>query len=206
MIDSPIHTTLSGWANFYLVTGSAAAALTGLQFVVQTLLASGELRAATGIDAEGGIAAFGSPTVVHFSLSLLISAMVCAPWPAYHWLRVSLTALGTGALFYSAIVLRRTRRQRGYVPTAEDWIWHIILPVTAYLAVLIGGARFDTGAEGSLFAVAAAALLLICVGIHNAWDTVTYLTVLAMQREAQNASPAPPTRNKPPKQRRRRHR
>jgi hypothetical protein len=39
-----MHTNLAAWANFYLVTASAAAALTGLQFIVQTLMASESLR------------------------------------------------------------------------------------------------------------------------------------------------------------------
>jgi len=43
-MDDTIHATLAGWGDFYLVTGTAAAALTGLRFIVQTLLASDALR------------------------------------------------------------------------------------------------------------------------------------------------------------------
>jgi hypothetical protein len=32
-------TVLSGWGNFYVIVGSAAGALIGLQFVVMTLIA-----------------------------------------------------------------------------------------------------------------------------------------------------------------------
>jgi hypothetical protein len=35
--------------------------------------------------------------------------------------------------------------------------------------------------SGSLFAVAVSALLLLCIGIHNAWDTVTYVAVGGLQ-------------------------
>ena len=38
-MDDAIHSALAGWNDFYLITGTAAAALTGLQFVVQTLIA-----------------------------------------------------------------------------------------------------------------------------------------------------------------------
>jgi cytochrome bd-type quinol oxidase subunit 2 len=177
LADNTLHATLAGWGNFYLITGTAAAALTGLQFVVQTLLASSLHRAMDNTDPEGGISAFGTPTVVHFSLSLLLSAMLCAPWPGYAGLRVSLWVVGVGALLYSVVVLRRARRQQSYAATAYDWTWHVILPVVAYASVVVAGMMIGDGRDGPLFALAAATMLLLCIGIHNAWDTVTYLTL-----------------------------
>jgi hypothetical protein len=182
-----IHATLTGWSNFYLITGTAAAALTGLQFVVHTLLVSNALRPVTNGDTEGGIAAFGTPTVVHFSLALVLSAMLCAPWRDFGGMRATLGVLGAGALVYSAVVLRRARRQRSYVTTAYDWVWHILLPAAAYSAVLLSAVLLGRGAEGPLLAIAAATLLLLCVGIHNAWDTVTYLTVSALRTDVPEA-------------------
>lgn len=203
-MEEPIRATLNGWADFYLITGSSAAALTGLQFVVQTLLASGTARPATNGDPEGSIGAFGTPTVVHFSHALLVSAMLCVPWPGYGGLRVCLGVLGTCALVYSAIVLRRARRQRVYVPVAEDWLWHVVLPAVAYAAVLLTAVLLGGGGEEPLFVVAAATLLLLCAGIHNAWDTVTYLTVNALRPDRPQGDPAPPRRNEPGKRRRNR--
>jgi hypothetical protein len=189
-MDDTIHATLAGWGNYYQVTGAAAAALTGLQFIVQTLLASNAFRPiSVGSDPEAGTAAFGSPTVVHFSLALILSSVLCAPWPGYGELRATLGVLGAGALVYAAIVLRRTLRQTVYVPALEDWVWHIILPVVAYAAVLAAALLLGRSATGPLFVVAAATLLLLCIGIHNAWDTVTYLTFTAMRAMAA-ASPA----------------
>ena len=57
-MNDTLHETLARWADFYLITGTAAAALTGLQFVVQTLLTSDALRPVTGGDAESGVDAF----------------------------------------------------------------------------------------------------------------------------------------------------
>jgi hypothetical protein len=43
-------TALTGWENFYVIVGSAAGALIGLQFVVVTLIAdSPTLRVAEGV-------------------------------------------------------------------------------------------------------------------------------------------------------------
>jgi hypothetical protein len=193
-MDDTIHATLAGWADFYLITGTAAAALTGLQFVVQTLIASDARRAVAGGDPEGSIAAFGSPTVVHFTLALLVSAVLCVPWPDYGSLRATLGVSGAGALGYSALVLRRARRQRGYVPVAEDWVWHLILPGVAYAALLLAAVLLGRGAVGPLFVVGAATLLLLCVGIHNSWDTVTYLTVNAVRAAVPGEGDPTPSR------------
>jgi hypothetical protein len=192
-MDDTTHALLASWGNFYQVTGAAAAALTGLQFIVQTLLASNAFRpVTTNSDPEAGTAAFGSPTVVHFTLALILSAVLCAPWPTDGGLRATLGVLGAGAIVYSAVVLRRTLRQRIYVPVMEDWVWHILLPAAAYAAVLLAALLLGRGAVGPLFGLAAATLLLLCIGIHNAWDTVTYLTFSAMR--APSAGEAAPSR------------
>jgi uncharacterized membrane protein len=65
----------NGWENFYVIVGSAAGALIGLQFVVVTLIAdTPSLRTA-----EAG-AAFATPTIVHFGATLLLSAVASVPW------------------------------------------------------------------------------------------------------------------------------
>ncbi|HEX9105940.1 MAG TPA: hypothetical protein VF832_01900 [Longimicrobiales bacterium] len=191
---------LATWHDFYLVTGTAAAALTALQFVTQTMIASTAWRAMPADDPASGIDAFGSPTVVHFTLALLVSALMCAPWGGQHGLGPTLAVLGAGALVYSAVVLRRARRQRAYRPVAEDWIWHVVLPAAAYAAVLLAALLLGQGA-GPLYLVAAATLLLLCAGIHNSWDTVTYLTIAVVQgaqRRGEAARPAPSPSPPPP--------
>jgi hypothetical protein len=135
--------------------------------------------------------------VVHFSLALLVSAVLCMPWAEYEPLGVTLGVLSVGALVYSSVVLRRARRQRSYVPVPEDWLWHILLPGAAYAALLLAAILIGRRAEGSLFAIAAATLLLLCVGIHNAWDTVTYLTLNALRTVVPEGEPVPPRRNAP---------
>lgn len=203
-MDPTIEAALDGWKEFYLITGTAAAALTGLQFVVQTLLSTDTLRPVAAADPEGSIAAFGSPTVVHFSLALIVSSLLAAPWPEYGSLRATTALLAAGALVYWAIVLRRTRRQRTYHPVAEDWVWHVVLPFAAYAAVLLASLFMGRGAQAALFAVGAATLLLLCIGIHNAWDTVTYLTVYALHEADHGGAPAPASRSRGARRARRR--
>lgn len=81
---------------------------------------------------------------------------------------------GLCGVVYALIVLRRMRSQPSYRPEFEDWLFHLVLPLVAYLALAVAAflARFEPGI--ALFAVAGSALLLLFVGIHNTWDAVTY--------------------------------
>lgn len=172
---------LEAWANYYVIVGSSAAALTGLQFVVLTLIAeSGVARGR-----EETISAFGSPNVLHFCAAVLVAAIISAPWHTMLQVGIPIALCGVAGAVYSWIVLRRTLRQGGYRPVLEDWIWHIILPALAYLALLVAGIVVSERATGGLFVIAGATLLLVFVGIHNAWDTVTYVTFerARMERE-----------------------
>lgn len=167
------ETTLSAWESFYIIVGSSAGALTGLQFVVIALIAeSHRTRSKTEIDT------FGTPTVVHFCLVLLLSALLSAPWATLAGAGAAIAATGVGGLGYTAIVIRRALRPLEYRPVFEDWLWHSILPGVAYATLLLAGLGL-VWAPGvtCFFAVALASLLLLFVGIHNAWDTVTYIAV-----------------------------
>jgi hypothetical protein len=51
------------------------------------------------------------------------------------------------------------------------------LPLLAYAALLASGILLRRDAVPSLFAIGGSALLLLFVGIHNAWDSVTYIAI-----------------------------
>jgi len=177
---------LAGWESYYVIVGSSAAALTGLQFVVIALVNDVRPRSSNET-----IDAFATPTIVHFCLALLIAAVLSAPWRTLASPALALGAIGLGGVLYEAIVILRARRQTGYKPVFEDWLWHTILPVVAYGAVVAGAVAMLADTADALFAIAAATLLLVFIGIHNAWDTVTYITLEQLQkrdRESEGAS------------------
>src|ERR1700751_4243678 len=99
--------TVAGWEDFYVIVGSAAGALIGLQFVVMTLIATRPI----GAGRSEGADAFATPTIVHFGTVLLLSAVTCAPWPTYLGLAITYEALGLLGIFYQCIVIRRMRKQ-----------------------------------------------------------------------------------------------
>jgi hypothetical protein len=172
-----IVSPLAAWESFYVITGSSAAALTGLQFVVIALIADSG-RQSTGREID----AFGTPTVVHFCAVLYMAAILTAPWRALTSVALALGAAGVAGIVYVAVVIRRARRQEGYQPVFEDWLWHTILPFLSYVAILAAAVVLPGNPVPALFTVGAAALLLLYIGIHNAWDTVTYITVERLQR------------------------
>jgi hypothetical protein len=181
-------TPLTHWDNFYVIVGSSAAALTGLQFVVMALAADSPTRTGTS---TATVDAFGTPNVVHFSMVLLLSSILSAPWPTLFSMMIPLTLCGIGGIVYGIIVVRRARCQTGYTPVLEDWIWHTVLPIAAYTALTAASLMLIPVEEDALFAIGGESLLLLFIGIHNAWDTVTYLA--AMRVERQDSLPADAT-------------
>jgi hypothetical protein len=173
----------SAWESFYVIVGSSAAALTGLQFVVIALVADTRARSSPET-----IGAFGTPTVVHFCVVLLVSAVLSAPWHALSSVAVILGVVGIAGLVYSILVTRRAHRQTGYKPVFEDWLWHSALPFSAYAMLLIAAISLRLHVSGSLFAIAAVALILLFVGIHNAWDTVTFIVATQLDKKSADGS------------------
>ena len=169
---------LAGWETFYVIVGSSAAALTGLMFVVITLIADSERPRSARL-----VAAFGTPTVVHFCVALVIAAILTAPWRTLANVAVAVGMTGASGLVYTLMVMHRARRQTDYKPVLEDWLFHSVFPFVAYTAVVIAAVALRAYPERALFAVAAAVLALVLIGIHNAWDTVTYVAVTEPERK-----------------------
>jgi len=180
---------IKAWESFYVIVGSSAGALTGLQFVVLTMIA--EARKSRGGGGGESIAAFGSPNVVHFCAALLVSAICSAPWTGLGPPGIAIAVCGACGVVYALIVLRRTTRQSEYTPVLEDWIWHAVLPLLAYAALVHGGWTITHGSRDTLYVIGGATLLLVFIGIHNAWDTVMYVTIVGLP-EPKAATPPPP--------------
>lgn len=169
----PLHE----WETFYVIVGSSAAALTGLQFVVIALLS--ESQVAGGNEA---LHAFATPTVVHFCAVLLIAAICSVPRQTDASLAICFLLSAIAALVYISLVIARARRQSAYKPVFEDWLWHAILPAAAYASLFVAALFTWRDPVQALYAVAASALLLLFIGIHNAWDTAVYLMTMRRQQ------------------------
>jgi hypothetical protein len=102
------------WSDFYVILGSAAAALTGLQFVVIVLAAD------VHMGSETTTGAFATPTIVHFCMVLLVAAIMTAPWPERLAPAIALAVT-------SGVGVRRREIGRTSYP-------HVAAPSNGYLA------------------------------------------------------------------------
>jgi hypothetical protein len=167
-----LNEALAGWDNFYVIIGSSAAALTGLQFVVIAL--TSEARTTTSTTA---LEAFATPTIVHFCSVLLLAAIITTPEHTIVTLTACLLTVGLAGVVYATYVTIKARNQRSYKPVFEDWLFHSILPIVAYVWLFAGGVFVPRDPAAALYCVAGAALMLLFVGIHNAWDAAVFMTM-----------------------------
>jgi len=180
MLDPSAHAMLSQWEAFYVIVGSSAGALTGLMFVVITLSAD-----STVPRTPDTVNAFATPNVIHFAAVLLLSAILSAPWRRMQDPAHIVGATAIAGVIYVLVVARRMFRQTGYKPVLEDWVWHLILPMIAYAALFIGAAGLSHDQDWAAFLIGGVNILLLCIGIHNAWDTVTYIVATRKEGKQQ---------------------
>jgi hypothetical protein len=160
-----------GWDNFYLLIGTAAAALIGLLFVVATLTAGREATTATR-----GQHIYMTPTVFHLALVLLVSALMLAPEIGARLIGALLSAGAAVGFVYTAIIGVELKQRKTPAPPHWSDLWcYAFVPAAIYLGLAATAGlvwRLPTAAPYSL-ALTVAALLLIA--IRNAWDLVTWL-------------------------------
>lgn len=164
--------SLTAWGNFLVIVGSSAGALIGLTFVVITLSTQ-----MPGRELGRGIGAFTTPTTVDFGTVLLICALLSAPWSSFLPPAVLLGVCGIAGLIYTFVIRRRQRTMETYDPVLEDILAYTIGPYAAYGALLVAAFLLPGDATAALFIVGGSALLLLFIGIHNAWDVVTYMII-----------------------------
>jgi hypothetical protein len=175
---------LEGWENFYIIVGSSAGALIGLMFVVITLMAD---MPTTGVD-EQASHVFTTPSVIHFSVVLFLSALISIPWNSADIIAIFWGVVGIFGVLYLVIVIRRMRTQTMYDPVFEDWLFHVLLPLTAYILMAVAAGVAHAHERMALFSVGAASLILLFVGIHNAWDLVTHMVFVRRRQQKEDSS------------------
>jgi len=161
---------LETWHEFYLLVGTAGVTLTGLLFVVVSL----GPRVVADHQATG-VRAFISPNAVYFTTALVVSAVLMVP---------SLPAMAIGALLclgavaslgYLAYTKVHQQWRHNKLPFL-DWIWFVGLPIAGYVLLLLSGIGFLLQAALSMHGVAVGLILLLVIGIRNAWDLVIWIS------------------------------
>jgi hypothetical protein len=163
---------LAKWDSFCVIVGTAAGTLIGLQFVVMTLIAE---RPPQGVNEAGG--AFSTPVIVCFAVTLMMSALLRAPWLDSAAPAIVSGIVGLICVAYTLIVIRRMHRQTAYETTPEDWVHYAALPLVSYIVLAASGFAGLVSTHWAMFGIGAAMLALLFIGIRNAWDSVLYLVV-----------------------------
>ena len=169
---------LEAWHEFYLLIGSAGLTLTGLLFVVVSL--------APRVVAEqhaSGVRAFASPNAVYFTTALVASAVALFP---------GMSAKGLGGIFCLGSIamlgylahakIHQQWRENQY--SLLDWLWYVGLPFAAYMLLLASGIGLLFQATLSMQGAGVAFILLLVIGIRNAWDIIIWV----IQRERNNGT------------------
>jgi hypothetical protein len=163
---------LAGWENFYVIVGSSAAGLTGLTFVLIALVRDARRVQPTGLRG------FVTPTIVHVGGVLALAAFLSMPHQ--HLLTLSLGfGVGGGAGIVYGLLTARYIGGTGkeYVPVREDWIFNVIVPTFAYAALAALAFLVWRQPALALYGVATVSLILLFVGIRNAWDIAVWMAL-----------------------------
>jgi len=161
------------WTAFYSLVGSATGSLLGLMFVVATLTAG---RDPTLV--ARGAPVFVTPIVFHFAVVLFISAVAEVPKLPHPLIVAILAVVATAGFIYAAITTRELFDPEWAEPieVSDKWFYGI-LPAIVYVA--LGGTAVTTSVAPtvSVYVIAATVLVLLMIGVRNAWDLATTLTL-----------------------------
>src|SRR2546423_14215833 len=107
---------LADWDSFYVIVGSASAVLIGLMFVVITLRGGGATS-----DDETAMRAFGTPTIVHFGVVLLLAGLLTMPRQSIFSLHVCIVSVAVVGIGYVICAFVLAGRQKSDAPVFSAW-------------------------------------------------------------------------------------
>ncbi|HJT38093.1 MAG TPA: hypothetical protein VJ818_06680 [Actinomycetota bacterium] len=149
--------------------GTAAGALTGLMFVVIALR-----REQTTNAPVHAMRSFATPTIVHFTSVVVLAALLTMPRLRTVGIGWVLVLFGSAGLLYMGFVIMTARRRVDFASDLEDTVFHFTLPPVAHAALVAAGVLIWSHHPWSMYIVAGSMLVLLVVGIHNAWDSAVW--------------------------------
>ncbi len=154
---------LEHWHEFYLLLGTAAAALVALLFVAASI-GVGYLSPGRA----GGTRTFMSPVVVHYTNVLLISLLALIPTQTPQSLAATAGAVAVAGIAYSVFITGRVVKNQS--ADLFDRLAYGLSPLAAYVLLLAASVLTYNGHDAAATTLASALVLLLVVNIRNAWD------------------------------------
>ena len=161
-----------GWENFFFMVGSASAGLIGLLFVVVTLTGSFDLdRAARGQRL------YMTPTAVLFTAVMTLSAAALAPGlpdRAEATITLLIALIGLGWAGQACWGIAAMSRKEDAPHWSDFWLYGAA-PAIAYAGLTAVAVAQCLHASWAIYALAGLLMLMLLVGIRNAWDLITWM-------------------------------
>lgn len=180
---------LQPWQSFYMLLGGASATLVGLMFIAISL-GPGLWREEDRPILAPSLNAFLSPTFIHFVYVLVTALVVLVPTLTESVFGGLLVITGLGSLGHIARNLPFVHgRYRAGSLDRSDLFWYSLMPAIAYILYLDAGIGLlrATPHRLALNGLAAASVLLIVIGVRNAWDLVVFLAMRRFDAPADRA-------------------
>lgn len=161
------------WSEFYLLTGSAAAVLIGLVFIVVTLM---DDRPRSSV--LYGSKLYMGPVVLHMTFVLVLSAAALTPGLTARCYAMIVGVIALWGLvrgIYSIVGLQNLRRDStNEVHWTDTWYYGVI-PAALYVAMAAVGVAFWGGINWATYGLAIVITGLVLVSIRDEYDLVTWL-------------------------------
>ena len=170
MTTHPMFEELKAWHDFFLLAGGASATLLGLVFVSLALVANlAELPQDEDL--------FASPIRMQFTCALGLSAVCLVPWQSTRLFGGLIALLGTAAVTQPLVRIPRLRRfqRRTQHASASLWLNIVLVPLVADVLSITSGVLIWQGESRAFGGVAAAVLLLVLIGLRNAWNLTVWI-------------------------------
>jgi hypothetical protein len=151
------------WHDFYILLGTASAALVALLFVAVSV-------GANFLNPERSTATrtFMSPVVFHYSSILLLSLIALIPAHTPASLAIGIAIVATVGVVFTIVVL--VGLARAAVSDLADRLGYGACPLAAYLGIFAAAVLVPSRPAEAADLLAVALLLLLAVNIRNAWD------------------------------------
>ena len=171
------------WHDFYILVGTASATLVGLMFVAASIGATVFSEAN-----RAALAAFITPTVVHFASVLFACFVAVIPSHGWHSLGGVIGIGGVAGVIYSGRILVNVIIRHSFNVDLTDRMFYALIPLVAYLlAVAAAVLLFEQSRMGADL-IALALLVLLFAGVRNAWDMMVWIVL-----KVPGGTPPPPT-------------
>jgi hypothetical protein len=163
---------MAAWANFYILTGGAAATLIGLMFIAITFGSKLVTQ-----DTVAMVRSILSPITLHFAQTFLIAC--AALMPTNNHLIVGIVAIASTLirLLRMPSLIKQMRKAMVERKTIEtsDWILSVAIPVILYLFLISSAVAFLMAAEWSYFGIGLSVISLLTIGIVSSWDMLLWM-------------------------------